>query len=212
MVLAGGPVVSHVFSIAKEFVILSLSGDEPDPLTHLRLQKLLYYAQAWSLIVRESELFSDDLEAWRQGPVVPSVANKLQDGQGANTIRLEAFADTPDLQGEQAEFVRRVWESYNPHSACQHSRMAHEEQPWCKAWGNRGGDANGTVPIAIEDLENFFSQQEMPAPLVAHSNERRRREEEAERKLACLPPLEKDRLHAAATSVTPGSRKLASAG
>ena len=41
----------HPLPLAKELAKLSLSGDERDPLTSLRLQKLLYYAQAWSLVM-----------------------------------------------------------------------------------------------------------------------------------------------------------------
>ena len=55
----------RVLSVAKELVRLSFAGDEKDPLTNLRLQKLLYYAQAWSLVLRESELFPEEIEAWR---------------------------------------------------------------------------------------------------------------------------------------------------
>src|SRR5690348_4499790 len=85
--------VSQVFSVAKELVRLSLSGDEKDPLTNLRLHKLLYYAQAWSLVLRESELFSDDLQAWRCGPVVPAVYHKVPDGQSGTVISANVFAD-----------------------------------------------------------------------------------------------------------------------
>lgn len=192
--------MSQVFSVAKEFVRLSLSGDETDPLTNLRLQKLLYYAQAWSLVVRESELFSDDLEAWRHGPVVPAVYRALPDDQGANHIHPEAFASFPDLQDEEAEFVRRVWEAYNPYSALQLFKMTHEETPWRKAWEDRPRDGAGNHPISVLDLEDFFARQTMPAPLAAYAHQRRKREEEAERLLAELPPLDSDRLMAAAKS------------
>ena len=61
--------MSQLLAVAKLLVELSLSGDEKDPVTNLRLQKLLYYSQAWSLVIRGSELFSDDIEAWCWGPV-----------------------------------------------------------------------------------------------------------------------------------------------
>ncbi len=53
--------MSHLFSLAKELVKLSLAGEEGDPLTHFRLQKLLYYAQAWSVVLRETELFQEEI-------------------------------------------------------------------------------------------------------------------------------------------------------
>jgi len=180
--------VSQVFSVAKELVKLSLSGDEKDPLTNLQLQKLLYYAQAWSLVLRESELFSDEIEAWRHGPVVPAVYHSLPDGQGANQIHTDAFADAPDLRAEEADFVRRVWEAYNPYSALQLSKMTHEEAPWIKAWGGRPKDGAGNDPISVDDLEDFFGRETVPAPLAAYRHELRRREAEAKRALAEMPP------------------------
>lgn len=201
--------MSVVFSVAKELVKLSLSGDEKDPLTNLRLQKLLYYAQAWSLILRESELFSDDLQAWRWGPVVPAVYRKLPDEMAANHIGPDAFADAPDLQGDEAEFVKRVWEAYNQYSALQLLKMAHEELPWRNAWGDRPADGSGDDPISIDDLDSFFGKQTVPAALAEYSHRRRRKEEEAERQLAGLAPLDAGGLKNAATSFTPAARQLA---
>lgn len=132
----------HVLSVARELVKLSLSGDEPDPLTNLRLQKLLYYAQAWSLVIRESELFSDELEAWGQGPVVPAAYHALSDGP----IRVEAFAGAPVLRDEEAEFVRRLWEAYSPYSALQLSKMVREEAPGSRRGKIDRRTAAGTMP------------------------------------------------------------------
>jgi uncharacterized phage-associated protein len=204
--------VAQVFSVAKEFVRLSLLGDEKDPLTNLRLQQLLYYAQAWSLVLREAELFSDDLQAWRWGPVVPAVYHQLPDGQGANVLSEKAFADVPDVQGDEAEFVKCVWEAYNGYSALQLSRMTREEPPWRKAWESRPGDGGGDGPISIDDLEDYFGRQAVPAPLAAYYHNRRKKEQEAERSLAGLAPLDPARLQSAATSFTPAARRLAGAG
>jgi len=188
-------------SVAKEFVKLSLSGDEPDPLTNLRLQKLLYYAQAWSLVIRESELFSDELEARPHGPVVPAAYHALSDGP----IRAEALAGVPDLRHEEAEFVRRLWEAYSPYSALHLSKMVREEAPWLKAWGNQPRDGGGNNAISVIDLEDYFGGQTMPAPLAAYGHELRKRRGEAERRLAELAPLDIVRLTAAAKSFTPST-------
>src|SRR5205823_14692025 len=96
----------RALSVAKELIRLSFAGDEKDPLTNLRLQKLLYYAQAWSLVLRESELFPEEIEAWRWGPVVPAVYNKLPDGQGASQIPADTFADAPEPPPEEPGLVR----------------------------------------------------------------------------------------------------------
>ena len=39
-------------------------------MSHMKLQKLMYYAQAWSLVWDEEPLFPERIEAWVNGPVV----------------------------------------------------------------------------------------------------------------------------------------------
>jgi uncharacterized phage-associated protein len=107
----------RALSVAKVLIRLLFTVDEKDPLTNLCLQKLLYYAQAWSLVLRESELFPEEIEAWRWGPVVPAVYNKVPDGLGACPIPPGTFVDAPDLPPEDAELMRSVWEAYNQYSA-----------------------------------------------------------------------------------------------
>ncbi len=204
----------RALSVAKELVRLSLTGDEKDPLTNLRLQKLLYYAQAWSLVLRESELFPEEIQAWRWGPVVPAVYNNLPDGQGANQLPPAMFVDAPDLPPEDAELVRSVWEAYNQYSALQLSRMTHKETPWVRAWGDRptDGTESGNDPIEVDDLEDYFGKQAVPAPLAAFHYELRKREEAAARQLADFPPLDPSRLRAASKSYTPAAKVLCCAG
>jgi uncharacterized phage-associated protein len=201
--------VSQVSSLAKELVRLSLQGDESDPLTHFRLQKLLYYAQAWSLVLRETELFPEEICAWKNGPVVQEVYVKLPDGRCAAYVPENAFASAPDVEPEDAVFLKHFWEAYSGYSASQLYRMTHSEVPWQKTWKDR---PNGNAPIPVEDIEEYFSRQTVPAPLAAYSHDLRRREEEAEMKLREIPPMDVGRFKAAATSFTPAALKKAAGG
>ena len=200
----------RAFSVAKELVKLSFSGEEIDPLTNLRLQKLLYYAQAWSLVLRESELFPEQIEAWRWGPVVPVVYNELSNGQGASQIPPDIFVDSPDLPPEEAELVRSVWDAYNSYSALRLSRMTHAETPWLRAWGQRptDGTGSGNDPIEVDELEDYFGKQAVPAPLAVYRYELRKREEAAEKELATFPRLDSSRLKPLSKSYTPAAKVL----
>jgi len=53
-----------------EYFLLLVDEDAGDIMTNLRLQKLVYYAQAWHLAILDEELFEDDCEAWVHGPVI----------------------------------------------------------------------------------------------------------------------------------------------
>ena len=57
---------------------IELCKDDPDPMTPLRLEKILFEAQAWSLVKLGKVLFEDDIEAWGLGPVVPYVYERFK--------------------------------------------------------------------------------------------------------------------------------------
>ena len=48
-----------------------------DVVTHLKIQKLLYYSEAWSQLLLSRDIFQEDIEAWAHGPVVRSVYNEF---------------------------------------------------------------------------------------------------------------------------------------
>ena len=41
--------------------------------TTMKLQKIVYYSQAYSLVSRNRPLFTERIEAWVNGPVVPEL-------------------------------------------------------------------------------------------------------------------------------------------
>src|SRR5690242_6602177 len=92
--------MSSAKSVAKELVRLSMSGSVPDPLTDYRLQCLLYYAQAWSLVLRGSELFPDEMVCLGNSPVVLGVFDTRDAGQTWQIVRPESFCQEPNLDAE----------------------------------------------------------------------------------------------------------------
>lgn len=162
-------------SVAKELARLSLEGQEADPLTNLRLQKLLYYAQAWSMVVRGSDLFPEGLQAWRFGPVVPEVYHhckaKEPEPKPASPkptpkpIFLEDFEGIPDSSFEIREFLGKVWEAYKDYSASALYKKTHQEKPWVTAWGDRPLDASSREPIDPVVMGDFFFVQRKPTPI-----------------------------------------------
>jgi uncharacterized phage-associated protein len=166
---------------------------------------MVYYAQAWSVVLRETELFPEEIRAWRHGPVVEEVYQALPSGRCAACVPPDTFANAPDLGAEDALFGKSLWEAYNQSSASQLYRMTHAEMPWRKTWGDRPANMNGNDPIPTEYLEEYFSKQPVPGPLAAYFHDLRKREEEAEKKLLQIPPLDINRLKAGATSFTPAA-------
>jgi uncharacterized phage-associated protein len=194
MILRGVAVPAAV-SVAREFVLLSHAGDEPDPLTPSRLQKLLYYAQGWSLAVRESCLFPEKILATRHGPAVRQVRPPRTP---AGVVTRDGFAAAPPLSEEQKGFVRAVWNTYRGLSASRLADMARDEAPWRSARGGRTADDLAAPQISLESLADHFDRQLVPAPLAAHAAFRQELDRAARAELASMPPLDIAAFRAAA--------------
>jgi len=53
--------------------IIELSQKTGEPITNMKLQKLVYYSFAWYAAEKETPLFEEEILAWQYGPVVLSI-------------------------------------------------------------------------------------------------------------------------------------------
>ena len=73
--------------VANFFIyLLSDKEDEENDLTNMKLNKLTYYAQGQFLKTNGKPLFSEGIEAWIHGPVVPSVDCEFKENKNINFI------------------------------------------------------------------------------------------------------------------------------
>jgi uncharacterized phage-associated protein len=144
--------------IAQFLVRLAAEDLEGEPMTPLRLHKLLYYCQGWYLAWFGKPLFYESLEAWRQGPVVREVWN-LPWGNGRNPIEVRNEDDTIDSMSiDQKRAVRQVWSYYKQFSALGLRDMTHEEDPWKNHYHPDAEDrCSEEIPRA--DLLAFFGSE-----------------------------------------------------
>ena len=127
-------------------------------MTHLRLQKLLYYCQGWALTFRDEPLFPDRIEAWPQGPVVTTVYPVFADYASAPLAPHEG-RDCDAFDRNTKSFLQSIWDEYKKHSANELRRKTHEETPWKAARGQRGPDDPASVEITHSSLTAFFSAE-----------------------------------------------------
>ncbi len=189
--------MADALSVAREFVRLSLAGTEPDPLTNLRLQKLLYYAQGWSLALRSADLFAEEIQAWRSGPVVGKVYRALPHGKKAVFIEEDQLRKAHDLLPEETALVKAVWETYRRYSATQLGELARNEAPWREG----SVDGGGAEVIPDQAVADHFDQQPVPAPLEAFRVELGRLEAEARAAITALPPIDMEAFAARAARI-----------
>jgi uncharacterized phage-associated protein len=122
-------------------------------ITAMKLQKLAYYSQAWSLVWDEEPLFRDRIEAWANGPVLPSLY-KLH--KGLFKIKSWPKGDPSKLTRKQRETVDAVLKFYGDRSSQWLSDLTHRERPWLEArQGLLPGDA-GTREISHASMAEYY--------------------------------------------------------
>lgn len=126
-----------------------------DPITHLKLQKLVYYAQAWCLAVLNEPLFDEDLEAWAHGPVARSLYDTYS-GTKWNPIEPPGGDEAP-FSEEQVDVLQEVAEAYGRYASKRLEAMTHNEEPWLEARGNLPPEERSNAKISKETMARFYS-------------------------------------------------------
>lgn len=147
--------MARALNVAKFLLELAEREDEADCLSHLRLQKLLYYTQGWSLALREKPLFKDLIEAWAHGPVVKNLYPCFA-SYGNGTIPSADFKFEGGLDSEETELVEAVWDAYKKFSATSLREMSHREKPWKDARGTLKPAEKCEQEITHNAMKKFF--------------------------------------------------------
>ncbi len=113
-----------VFDVAS--YILERRGS----MTGMKLQKLVYYSQAWSLVWEEAPLFEEPIEAWAYGPVVPALYDLHRGNLEISKLRK---GDPDILSQNQKETIEKVLEYYGDRPTWWLSDLTHIEDPWREA-------------------------------------------------------------------------------
>jgi uncharacterized phage-associated protein len=140
--------------------LLHKARERGENLTHLKLQKLLFFVQAWGLALHDNEVMTVLPEAWDYGPVFPPIYHELK-GYGSRPIvgyLQEPFTEkalVPNPNDKPFyELVDKVWERYGALSAGQLSSLSHAAGgPWDNA------RKSGTRSIPRTDISQFYRNQ-----------------------------------------------------
>lgn len=124
-------------------------------LTNLKLNKLVYFAQAKSLRSTGELLFDDQIQAWKYGPVEPAVYHAFS-GYGKRRIERPTGKAAPSLSRRSAEIIDEVVEHYGSMSAFDLVGISHKRGG---AWASRfSPDADNVIEAAdilsSSDLED----------------------------------------------------------
>jgi uncharacterized phage-associated protein len=132
--------------------------DQLGPIDAMKLQKLLYYAQGWHLAITDRPLFLDELEAWRDGPVVKSVFRRHQ---GRRLVSDWRTGVPGQLDDQTRQLVELVCACYGHMAGDDLSKLTHSEQPWRHARRGLAADAWSREPITHSALKRYFRGREL---------------------------------------------------
>lgn len=140
--------------IAK-WLLSAIDRDSGDSITPLKLQKLIYYAQAWSLALpeRARPLFDEDMQAWAHGPVAESVFHEYKH---AGWDALPAPEEVPDITQNDEAHLKEILAVFGEYSAKHLERMTHNEEPWLYARGDLPPEARSNAVIPKDHMAAFY--------------------------------------------------------
>jgi uncharacterized phage-associated protein len=117
-------------TVANYFLALAQECEEP--ITNLKLNKLVYYTQAWHLALFNSALFDEKIEAWVHGPVLPVLYEAYKQFKWkpiiADDLNLEEIKQ--EFNSDQQDLLDDIVEIYFPETAYALEQLTHSEDPW----------------------------------------------------------------------------------
>lgn len=140
-----------VFDVADYF-LAKTDPDVGDHMTHLKLQKMVFFAQGAHLAIYGQPLFAEDIVAWEHGPVCPVLYRRYK-AYGAEPIEpTKSIQDVArSFTVEQMQLLDDVNETYGCFTASALRRLSHETPPWQKAFPDGS--------IGHESMRSYFKTQ-----------------------------------------------------
>lgn len=142
--------MANVLDVAR--YILSITGEIPA----MKLHRLIYYCQAWSLVWDEEPLFDEPIEAWSSGPIIPFLFKHHRGWLVVNKDNFN-YGNVDILTFNQQDSINKVLEALQEKSGQWLADLSRSETPWIKARGNLNPMERGNEIISIVDIHEYYS-------------------------------------------------------
>lgn len=162
-----------VSAIAVANFFITKARKDGYDITPMQLLKLVYIAHGWSLGILDRPLISNEIEAWRHGPVIPDVYHTFKKyrssnitGYGSDIVwesDLQQYIEIPTEKIEDDDYkalLDRVWDIYKKYSGWELSAITHRDgTPWSTVWNRFGKNNNfGNATIDDEVIKDHYKQ------------------------------------------------------
>jgi uncharacterized phage-associated protein len=145
-----------------DYIIVKV-GEAGASLNHLKLQKLMYYAQAWHLAFYGNPLFAGKFQAWIHGPVLRELYDRFS---GTKTLYSEITEgdirpdfDMGAVSNSDAAHIDSILETYAGLTGSQLEEMTHHEDPWLRARGGLRPSQRCEAEIDEGLMARYYAQR-----------------------------------------------------
>lgn len=160
--------MQSAIAVANYFINKSLETGRP--ITPMQLVKLVYISHGWYLGHTGEPLIPEVVEAWKYGPVIPSVYHKFKSygdtpiksqAEELHVVNDEIIFLFPNVTDESAKkLLENVWNAYSNLDGLQLSTLTHQKgTPWDVIWNERGGKDFKSEPIPNDLIEKHYKEK-----------------------------------------------------
>jgi uncharacterized phage-associated protein len=139
----------RVYDVARHIL------DTLGPMSGMKLQKLVYYSQAWSLVWDQRPLFNEVIAAWANGPVCPPLYHKHKGSFAVPALFIDN-GEPERLDADAKATIKAVLDFYGDKSAQWLSDLTHRETPWKEARGDLSPDDKESPVITHDAMRRYY--------------------------------------------------------
>jgi uncharacterized phage-associated protein len=139
-----------------KYYINKTDEESGEVITHLKLQKLLYYTQSWYMAFNKAPLIDEKFQAWIHGPVIPRIYDKFK-CYGYDPIPKIIGIEEDIYDQLTLQILELVWEVYGKYGAKFLERLTHLEDPWRLARKGLNEDNSSNTEIKDKDILDYYS-------------------------------------------------------
>lgn len=147
----------------SDYVVFRIKSEGESDLSVLKLQKLLYYIQAWHLAFFKKRAFDSEFQAWIHGPVNREIYDLYKDKKYLySEMNLDDIDDVDvmsKIDDELKIHVDTILEAYAKYSGIQLEIMTHNEYPWLEARKGYKTNERCEVPISDSSMIEYYGSR-----------------------------------------------------
>ena len=128
---------------AAKYIAAAYQSEFNEPISEMKLHKLLYFAQRESLVRTDAPLFSAQFQGWRFGPVIPEVRSAYKEIMESEPLWIDQ---------NSKDILDFIIGKYGGKDAWSLSRLSHGEYSWINSRRGVGEYENSAAVIPIDDI------------------------------------------------------------